>query len=68
MTGMRIGEASALQWDDVDFDEWTLNISKTLYYKNDSNYRFTEPKTSDDTQLEHYSSNQYMNTTYQSVP
>lgn len=45
MTGMRIGEASALQWDDVDFEEGTLNISKTLYYKNASNYRFTEPKT-----------------------
>lgn len=45
MTGMRIGEASALQWDDVDFEEGTLNISKTLYYKNAANYRFTEPKT-----------------------
>src|SRR5690625_1539785 len=45
MTGMRIGEASALQWDDVDFEEGTLSISKTLYYKNASNYRFTEPKT-----------------------
>ena len=28
MTGMRIGEASALQWDDVDFEEGTLNIPK----------------------------------------
>ncbi|GGP08843.1 MULTISPECIES: site-specific integrase [Oceanobacillus] len=45
MTGMRIGEASALQWEDVDFEEGTLNISKTLYYKNASNYSFTEPKT-----------------------
>lgn len=45
MTGMRIGEASALQWDDVDFENGTLDISKTLYYKNISNYHFTEPKT-----------------------
>src|SRR5699024_5834606 len=45
MTGMRIGEASALQWDDIDFEEGTLKISKTLYYKNAPNYRFTEPKT-----------------------
>src|SRR5699024_4156224 len=45
MTGMRIGEATALQWDDVDLEEGTLSISKTLYYKNASNYRFTEPKT-----------------------
>ena len=45
MTGMRIGEATALQWDDVDLEEGTLSISKTLYYKNASNYRFTDPKT-----------------------
>lgn len=45
MTGMRVGEAPALQWDDVDFEKGTLNISKTLYSKNASNYRFTEPKT-----------------------
>lgn len=29
---------------------------------------FIQSKTSDDTQVEHYSSHQYMNTTYQSVP
>lgn len=45
MTGMRIGEATALQWDDVDFEKGTLDISKTLYYKNAADYRFTEPKT-----------------------
>jgi integrase len=45
MTGMRIGEATALQWEDVNFKERTLNISKTLYYKNASDYRFTDPKT-----------------------
>src|SRR5699024_12863940 len=45
MIGMRIGGAIALQWDDVDLEEGTLSISKALYYKNASNYRFTEPKT-----------------------
>lgn len=45
MTGMRIGEATALQWEDVNFKERTLNISKTLHYKNASEYRFTYPKT-----------------------
>jgi len=40
MTDMRIGEASALRWDDIDFEEGTLNIFKTLYYKNASNYHF----------------------------
>ncbi len=33
MTGMRIGEAAALQWDDIDFETGMLIISKTLYYK-----------------------------------
>src|SRR5699024_3637270 len=45
MTGMRIGEASDLQWDDIVFEEGTLKISKTLYNKKASNYRYTEPKT-----------------------
>lgn len=45
MTGMRIGEATALQWDDLDFDKGTLNISKTLAYQNVENFHFTEPKT-----------------------
>ena len=39
MTGMRIGEASALQWSDIDFETGMLSITKTLDYK------FVEPKT-----------------------
>ncbi|PTL20960.1 Arm DNA-binding domain-containing protein, partial [Shouchella clausii] len=34
MTGMRIGEATAIQWEDIDFDKGLLSIDKTLYYKN----------------------------------
>ncbi|MBF2568422.1 site-specific integrase [Listeria welshimeri] len=45
MTGMRIGEATALQWDDIDFETGVLNITKTLYYKNVNEYYFVEPKT-----------------------
>ncbi len=45
MTGMRIGEASALQWDDIDFETGMLIISKTLYYKTMNDYKFVEPKT-----------------------
>lgn len=45
MTGMRIGEATAIQWDDIDFDSGILTINKNLYYKNQTNYRFVEPKT-----------------------
>lgn len=45
MTGMRIGEATAIQWEDIDFDTGVLKIDKTLYYKNLSHYEFVEPKT-----------------------
>lgn len=45
MTGMRIGEAAALQWEDIDFDTGLLTIIKTLYYKTMDEYKFVEPKT-----------------------
>lgn len=45
MTGMRIGEASALQWDDIDFETGLLSIDKTLYYRSMDDYKFVEPKT-----------------------
>ncbi|WP_142971117.1 site-specific integrase [Enterococcus faecium] len=45
MTGMRIGEATAIQWDDIDFETGMLSIDKTLYYKSQKEYYFTSPKT-----------------------
>ncbi|SHF58914.1 Phage integrase family protein [Lactonifactor longoviformis DSM 17459] len=45
MTGMRIGEAAALEWSDIDFDTGLLSITKTLYYKSMDDYKFVEPKT-----------------------
>lgn len=45
MTGMRIGEAAALQWNDIDFETGLLTINKTLYYKTMDDYEFVEPKT-----------------------
>lgn len=45
MTGMRIGEATAIQWEDINFETGILKIDKTLYYKNLSHYEFVEPKT-----------------------
>lgn len=45
MTGMRIGEATALQWEDINFDTGVIRITKTLYYKNINDYQFVEPKT-----------------------
>ena len=45
MTGMRIGEAAALQWEDIDFETGLLSINKSLYYKSMTEYHFVEPKT-----------------------
>ena len=45
MTGMRIGEAAALQWTDIDFETGILSINKNLYYKSMKEYKFVEPKT-----------------------
>ena len=45
MTGMRIGEAAALQWSDIDFETGLSNINKTLYYKSMDEYKFVDPKT-----------------------
>ena len=45
MTGMRIGEVTAIQWSDIDFESGILKIEKNLYYKNLDDYRFVETKT-----------------------
>lgn len=48
-TGLRIGEAFALTWDDVDFDTGIIRIYKTMAYKLGEdgryNYRISPPKT-----------------------
>jgi len=45
MTGLRLGEASALQWSDIDFETGLLSVTKTLYYRCSTDYKFVEPKT-----------------------
>ena len=45
MTGMRIGEAAALLWSDIDFDTDLLSITKTMYYKSMDDFKPVEPKT-----------------------
>lgn len=45
MTGMRIGEAAALLWSDIDFDTRLLSITKTMYYKSMDDFKPVEPKT-----------------------
>ncbi len=48
-TGLRIGEALALTWDDIDFDQGIINIYKTMAYKSGEDgkydYRISPPKT-----------------------
>lgn len=44
-TGLRFGEAHALQWKDVDFDNNTISITKDLNYKNKDNWKFDALKT-----------------------
>jgi integrase len=43
-TGMRKGEILGLSWTDIDFEEKTISINKTLY-KVPSEYLLQEPKT-----------------------
>lgn len=45
-TGLRIGEAAALQWEDIDFESGIISVTKTLYYKSMNEYTFIDPKTS----------------------
>ncbi|HEY8528558.1 MAG TPA: site-specific integrase, partial [Paenibacillaceae bacterium] len=44
-TGLRIGEALALTWDDIDLKLGTLSVTKTLIYPRNTDPRVTTPKT-----------------------
>ena len=48
-TGLRIGEALALTWNDIDFDAGIITIYKTMAYKRGEDgkygYRISPPKT-----------------------
>jgi integrase len=43
-TGIRIGEALALTWDDIDFENKTLTVNKTLVYPLNSTPYLSTPK------------------------
>lgn len=42
LTGMRLGQALALNWDDIQEDK--ININKTLYQDDHGKYSITTPK------------------------
>ncbi len=48
-TGVRVGELLALTWSDIDFENKTISINKSLAYLKDENnhfrFQFTTPKT-----------------------
>ena len=44
-TGLRIGELQALTWKDIDFEEKWVYIHKSIYYRNQKNWEFTDTKT-----------------------
>lgn len=46
-TGMRVGEVCALKWSDIDFNEKTIRVTKTLDNPNGNvkKYELTPPKT-----------------------
>jgi integrase len=46
-TGLRAGELLALKWKDIDFEENTINITKTYYNpkNNTKDYKLLPPKT-----------------------
>lgn len=46
-TGIRIGEALALTWDDIDFSQKAIRINKTMYNpsNNKEKYELVAPKT-----------------------
>lgn len=46
MTGLRFGEAQALEWKtDIDFENKTLTVSKSMYYKSANEFYTKSPKT-----------------------
>lgn len=44
-SGIRIGEASALTWNDIDFDSAAITINKTVTYLKNGKATVSDPKT-----------------------
>lgn len=46
VTGMRPEEYFGLQWKDIDFENGTVTVRRTLLWRNGGGWYFDEPKTS----------------------
>ncbi|KRL44038.1 site-specific integrase [Lacticaseibacillus manihotivorans] len=44
-TGLRLGEATGLFWDDIDFEQGTLQVERTLHFRSVFDYDLSDPKT-----------------------
>lgn len=44
-TGMRIGELTALTWEDIDFTKNTISITKSMNYNSPNSFTLNTPKT-----------------------
>lgn len=44
-TGMRIGEVTALSWDDIDLENKTISVTKNLVMKDNGEFDIETPKT-----------------------
>ena len=52
-TGMRVGEVTGLQWDNLDFDNGLISVNRTLVYYSkgkglNNRYAINTPKTASD--------------------
>lgn len=45
LTGLRLGELMALKWTDIDFEEGTVKVDKSMYYKSKKEWYITDTKT-----------------------
>lgn len=54
-TGLRLGEATALRWGDIDFVEKRLSVKRTLQRQRGAGLVFAEPKTSRSRRMIHLS-------------
>lgn len=57
-TGLRVGEALALTWNDISLDKHELEVNKTMYEKgaDEGGFEFAPPKTEDSNRIVSFNS------------